>query len=140
MGLKTTPQFNFALPVLLLLIAAVALSGCSTFAPVRAAKTVEQKAFALYGTFAIYQEAGVDIVRNETLPIGVRRAVQNADAAAKPIADSLLAATLEAQRVRAQVAAGTSTNARLVIVTNNLEDWVARAEPLINNLINAVTQ
>lgn len=138
--LRWSPQFAKVFPVLLLALVAIAsLPGCATVsAPTKAAETVEQKAFAVYGTFVIFEEAGADIVENTSLPLDVRRAVQNTDRTAKPVADALVAAALEAQRIRLQVEAGANTVERLDIATANLERWIARAGPLIDNLVAAV--
>lgn len=138
--LRWTPAFRFTFPpLLLLLVALVALSGCATVGgPVAAAETVEQRAFALYGTFAVFEETAADIVEDEAVPVEIRRAIQSADSRAKPVVDSMLAAALEANRIRLQVAAGTNTTERLLIVVGQLEGWIARAGPLVDGLVASV--
>lgn len=138
--LNWSPAFRLTFTALLMaLFVILSLPGCATVGgPLKAAETVEQKAFALYGTFVVFEEAAVTVVQNEQLPRSVRRAVQNADAKAKPVVDSLLDAVLEVQKIRLQVEAGTNTTERLLIVTANLENWIDRAVPVVNNLIGAV--
>ena len=119
-----------------LLLALVWLQGCATIAgPYNAAETAEQRAFALYGTFVVFEERGAAIINDQTIDVDARRAIQRADAAAKPVADSMLEAALAVNDVRNQLDAPEGT---LVTVTNNLENWVDRFEPLVTNLLNAI--
>ncbi len=133
----TSPRYRRAF--LALALVAFTLPGCATISgPVEAAETVEQKAFAIYGTFVVFEEIAVGVVQNPQIPRDLRQAVQNADRTAKPVVDGLLDATLEAQTIRVQVEAGTNTVERLAIVTANLEDWIDRAIPVVSNLTRAV--
>ncbi len=125
--------------MILMLVALISLSSCASLtAPIEAAETVEQKAFAVYGTFTIFEEAGADIVENESIPRKIRAAIQTADGKAKPVIDRLLETAMEAQRIRLQVQAGGNTVERLNIATANLQNWITRAGPLIDQLIDAV--
>lgn len=133
--------YFFACPMLIALLVLSALPGCATVsAPVDAAETVEQKAFALYGTFVVFEELGATIVENRAIPLDVRRAIQSADQRAKPLADGLLDATFEVQSIRLQLEAGTNTVERLDIATAELENWVTRAGPVIARLVAAVRE
>lgn len=112
------------------------LSACATIAgPYKAAETAEQKAFALYGTFVVFEERGAAIVTDRRIDLDARRAIQRADARAKPVADSLLDAALEVQSVREQLDASDND---LETVTRNLEGWITRFEPLVAELVRAV--
>jgi hypothetical protein len=112
------------------------LQGCATVAgPYKAAETAEQKAFALYGTFVVFEERGASVINDQRVDLDARRAIQRADAAAKPVADSLLDAALEVNEVRQEI--GASEN-RLETVTRNLENWIMRFEPLVAQLVSAV--
>lgn len=132
-----TPKFNFRLAFIA--FAALALSACASItAPVKTAETVEQKAYALYGTFVVFEEQGAALILDARTPLAVSRAIQRADAAVKPVADSTISAALELQRIRTAVLAGNSNTERLTIAATNLENYVARLEPLIANLVAAV--
>lgn len=116
------------------------LIGCQGANPVKAAETVEQKAFALYGLFTVFEEFGADVIETDGVPSDIKRGIQHADAVAKPIADALLDAALEVQRIRAQVLAEDTNHDRLALVLANLSDWVVRAEPAITRLVAAVNE
>lgn len=124
--------------VWLLLLTLVALASCRGINPMAAAETSEQRAYAAYGTFVIMQEKAVDLARNETLSRSVRLGIINAEERAKPVADSLLDAINEYDAIRAQLDAGTTTEDRVVIASNNLDNWVSRLIPLTTQLIAAV--
>lgn len=131
-----------ALPLLTLtLISILMLPGCASIgAPVKAAETVEQKAFAIYGIFVVFEETGADLIEDPGIPINIKRSIQRADADAKPVIDNLLDVALEAQKIRLQVEAGTNTVERLDIVTANLNQWIARASPLVAKLVASVRE
>ena len=121
---------------LLILATAFTLEGCSTVAgPVRAAETTEQKAFAMYGTFVVFEEQGAKIVADSRIDVNARRAIQRADLAAKPVADDLLAAALELQEIREEFGASES---RLESAARNVESWILRMEPLLAALVSSV--
>jgi hypothetical protein len=113
------------------------LSGCKS-TPVSEAKTVDAKAYALYGTFVAIEEQASVLVQSTATPIDVKIAIRKADSAVKPVADALLAASREYLRIKAEVAAGQTSADKLALATVNLERWVKEATPLINNLIAAV--
>ena len=112
------------------------LQGCATVAgPYKAAETAEQKAFALYGTFVVFEERGASVINDNRIDIRARQAIQRADSAAKPVADSTLEAALQVNEVRQEI--GASEN-KLKTVTANLENWIMRFEPLVTQLVAAV--
>lgn len=121
----------------LLLLATLAyLQGCATVAgPVRAAETTEQKAFALYGTFVVFEEQGAKLVVDSRIDVNARRAIQRADLAAKPVADDLLEAALELNAIREDFNASDS---RLEFAARNVESIVLRMEPLLAELVRSV--
>jgi hypothetical protein len=116
---------------------AVAAGGCAVN-PVNTAQTVEQKAFATYGTFVIMETQAAALVQNPTLPQAAVSAIQSADTKAKPVMDSLLAAVLEEQKIVAQVKAGTNTQAKADAAIANMTVWVNNGVPLLTDLVNAV--
>lgn len=122
-----------------LLILAVALAGCQSANPIAAADTNEQRAYASYGTFVIFQEKAADLAQDATLPRGVRLRVAQAEQRARPVAESLLTTYMEFIEIKAEFDAGDPTaEARLVTVSNNLNNWVNRLAPLVNELVRNV--
>ncbi len=125
----------FAFFALLLL---VGLQGCAGTNPIAAAETPEQRAFAAYGTFVIFQEKGADLAEQANLPRSVRLAIVNAEERAKPVADNLLDAYTEFLIVKAEFDAGETSQDRLMIASRSLNDWVTRLAPLMNELVRSV--
>jgi hypothetical protein len=122
----------------LLVVAAFALSACESLNPIARAQTVEQKAYAAYGQFLIVEEQAAAIVQEPSVPASAKQAVARADAAAKPVADKLLAAVLAVRQVREDIAAGKSTEEKLLIATANLQRWYDEVLPLVHDLASAV--
>lgn len=116
---------------------ALAFTGCATN-PVATASTADQKAFALYGEFVVFEELAAQTVVSPNTPAAVKTAIKQADEAAKPIADNLLAASRLVSSARVQLAAGKTTQAQVDILLTNLASWVAQATPLVANLVTAV--
>lgn len=115
-----------------------ALAGCQSANPMRAAETPEQRAYAAYGTFVIAQETAADLVERDTIPRGVRLRIIQAEERAKPVADSLLDAYTEFLIVKAEFEAGDTSEQRLVIASENLNDWVTQLAPLVAELLRNV--
>lgn len=121
-----------------LLLFAIALAGCQSANPMAAANTNEQRAYAAYGTFVIFQEKAADLAEDSAIPRGVKLRIIQAEERAKPAADSLLDAYTEFLVIRAQFDAGQTTEEKVLIASNNLNDWVTRLLPLINELVRNV--
>lgn len=121
------------------LLLAVALAGCQAANPIAQAETPEQRAYAAYGTFVIFQEKAADIAEDATLPRGVRLRVAQAEQRARPVAESLIETYVEFIEIKAEFDAGDPTaEARLVQVSNSLNDWVNRLAPLVSELVRNV--
>ena len=121
-----------------LLLLLTALAGCQSANPMRAAETPEQRAYAAYGTFVIAQETAADLVEDASIPDGVRLRIIQAEERAKPVADSLLDAYTEFLIVKAEFDAGDTSESRLVIAANNLDDWVTQLAPLVAELLRNI--
>ena len=114
------------------------LQACAGANPIAKAETTEQRAFATYGTFVIIEEQAAKLISSGQIPDSAVRAIARADAQIKPVADSLLDATLEFTVIRAEYEASGTGEERFVRAMNELNGWVERARPLIANLIAAV--
>lgn len=131
----------------IVLMAAVSMAACngcqnnpdsSVQSPTAAAESPEQHAYALYGQFVIAEEAGAKLAEHPSTPSSVKQAIATADAAAKPIADNLLAAARDVMVIRSQVRAGTNTEEKLTIAVANLDQWVSDLRPKLEDLIGAI--
>jgi hypothetical protein len=121
-----------------LLAIVLLLQACAGANPISKAETTEQRAFATYGTFVIIEEQAAKLVSSGQIPDSAVRAIARADAQAKPVADSLLDATLEFIVIRSEYEAGETAERRFVSAMDSLNNWVERVRPLIANLITAV--
>lgn len=119
------------------LITAGLVSACQTN-PVAHAQTIDQKAYALYGTFVVFEEQAAVIIRQPSVPGDVRGAIRKADAAAKPVADKLVDAAHQYTVIKIELEAGTNSNEKMIIATANLEKWIHDAQPLIEELVRSV--
>ena len=125
----------FAFYCLLLL---VGLQGCAASNPLAQAETVEQKAYAAYGSFVIAEEQAAQLVESGQLSNSAIIRIGRADERAKDVVDDLLAAVLEFEEIKAEFEAGGTGEARYVAAMNNLNNWTERLLPLVNNLLAAV--
>ena len=116
----------------------VFVTACSAINPVGKADTVEQKAYAAYGTYVIFAEKAADLVERPDLSTSVKLKLIEAEERASPIVKQLLGTTQEYAAIQAEVAAGTTSEERLLIVSGQLNNWVNRLLPLIDNLIRTV--
>ncbi len=123
---------------MLLVVAAFALSACGTLNPLSHAQTLQQKAYAQYGVFVVVEERAAAVVQDATVPASAKQAVARADAVAKPVADKLLATILAVDQIQADLAAGKTTEDKLVIATADLQKWYDEVVPLISGLVAAV--
>lgn len=98
------------------------------------AATVGLCGFATYGTFVVFQRLALGVA-TDAGPGDVRNKLIAAEDAAKGPADSLLAAVVNYEQVRADLAAGTSTQEKVAIATANLQMWLTNAKPLIDDLV-----
>lgn len=127
--------------VALWLAAALAiLAGCATnpTEPYKAAELPEQKAFAIYGVFVIYEEQGAALVEDPRTLEPVKKAIKTVDAKAKPVVDAMLDSALLVMDVRSKLAKGETTVDKLVIASQNLEHWLNQAKPLVDSMVNIV--
>lgn len=139
----------FLSPSLLILsgVGAMTLAGCSTVQQVNAvaaAETLEQRAFALYGSYVTLQERGAEIVRDRSVSKSVRKAIQAADRIAHPAAQAVLQGVREVAATRKAldaIPAGEDTEQavqRVRVVTAALQRSVTTLGPRIEALSRAI--
>ena len=115
---------HYAFP--LWLVMGFALVACESINPVGKAETLEQRAYAVYGTYVLFAEKAADLAENDALPRSVRLGLVNSEERASPVVTSLLNAMQDMQ------ALNNSTT------RTSLESWIDRALPLINDLVRSV--
>lgn len=123
---------------MVLMVATFALSACGTLNPLSHAQTAEQKAYALYGEFVVVEEQAAAAVQDPAVPSNVRHAIAAADAAAKPVADELLKTAAVVKGIREDLAAGKTTEEKLVVATANLQRWYTELSQQLPRLADAV--
>lgn len=119
------------------LLALPLLTGCGSN-PQKSVQELDTRAYALYGTFVVFEEQAALIIKQPATPANVKAMIRSSDAAAKPVADALLVSVKEYLRIKEELDAGTTTNDKLVIATANLEKWVLAATPVIQQLVMSV--
>jgi hypothetical protein len=119
--------------VLLAVLFCGSLVGCESLG-LSTAQTNEQKAAALLGDFTLYQKASLQIGSDPTVVPEVRKAVLDAAIAAKPGADQLDATLRQYRQIKAQLAAGATTDDKLSIVAANLTSWIRQLTPQVTQL------
>lgn len=142
--MKSLKNMCGALAVALLVIACGAN-------PVKQAETFEQKAFALYGTYVIFQGKAAELVQDAATPERVKQGLRDADKVAYPVAESLVDAAVTVGEIRdiinmcddleipeANPACTETNERRLANAITNLSMIYFKAQPVILNLAATV--
>ena len=138
------------LKVVLVSLALTLLAGCP-INPVKQAETFEQKAFALYGTYVIFQGKAAELVQDAAVSERIKQGLRDADKAAYPVAEDLVDAAVTAADIRDIIddckepgmpetnpACTPSNERRLANAVTNLNMIYIKAQPIILNLAAAV--
>ena len=125
--------------LMLLPILALALVACAVN-PHKTAQTVEQQGDAVYGELVIAKEQGAKILQDASVSDAVKKPIAQLIVKSKPVTDNLQASLKLYSKVKADVAAGASTEEKLAVVNRDLAGWIAQAQPLINDLVKAVAE
>lgn len=130
---------------LLSLLAAVAITACTHGNPVNTALQAtpenrpETVAYALYSSYVIVAERAATIAESETTPVSVKRVLVNLHDTAEPVVKRLRPAADEYVKVKAALAAGTSTPEKVAIALTELNRIIGDAAPAVNSLAGAIT-
>lgn len=123
----------------LMVVAVIAtLNACATFNPVSQAETTEQKAWALYGTFVVFQEQAAGLTKDPNTPAEWKSHLSRADREAYPVAEGLFRAGQEVIVARRLFAEDASQAEKLDIALRNLSAWYIRAQPAVGELVTTV--
>ena len=127
-------QFVAFYCLLLILI----LQGCVSANPIAAANSTELRAYAVSGTYGIFQEKGLELIQRGNLPNSVSLRLISLEERATPVVDELDKALDFYEGVKEDLAAGASSNVRLSIALRELNKWLTETEPLVNSFKAAV--
>lgn len=120
------------------LVATLALHACASANPLAAANDLNQRAYAVYGSFVIAEEQGAKIEIDSAVPANIKQGIRIADAKAKPAADVLVKALQDYQAAAIALKAGASTQDKLNTAADNLTLWLNEAQRDVTALVNAV--
>lgn len=121
-----------------LLLAVALVAACGSLNPFQAAEGLDEKAYAVLGTYAIVQKQALRVVEDETLSPTIRRTAAEADAKAMPILkglDQALDLYLDAKEA---LAGGRGSEERLRIVTTELLGWLERGREAVKSIQGVV--
>lgn len=136
---------------LLIATVAMAIFAACTVSPVKQAETFEQKAFALYGTYVIFQGKAAELVQDATVSDRIKQGLREADKVAYPVAEELVDAATTVSDIRdiidtcktleapeANPTCTPTNEQRLANAITNLSTIYFRAQPIILNLVATV--
>ena len=121
-----------------LLCCALVVQACGAANPLAKAETVEQRGYAVYGTFMIAEEQAAKLVTSGELSDRAIIAIGDVDKAAKPAAEALVTVALEYAAVKRAYEAGETTEDSLSRATLALDRAISNMAPLIADLVAAI--
>lgn len=124
----------FAVPVTLM------LPGCGIQRPIEEAVTLEQKAFATYGSFVIVKEQGAQLLRDPSVPDSIKQSLRDANNAVTEPITLMYEAVIALKIARDDLAAGRTTEAQVILATQKLLEWYAIARPLYDQFDSQIQQ
>lgn len=126
-------------PLLLIttLVLLASVSACSVN-PHKTAQSLEQQGDATYGELVIAKEQGAKILQDASVSDAVKRPIAQLIVKSKPVTDNLQSTLILYSKVKADIASGASTEDKLAVVNRELAGWIAQAQPLIADLVNAI--
>lgn len=124
-------------------------ASCAGVNPTAEADTPEQHAYALYGEYAIVVRQVADMVcgpamgadtcpGNPAIDPETKQRIAEIEARTTAVANALMKAALEVERIRAELAAGGSTEAMLSAANARLLTWINQLVPLLAELRAAI--
>lgn len=134
----------------MLVLAMTAIAACAAN-PVAQAETFQQKAYALYGSYVIFQGKAAELVQDSATPGKVKTALSAADSVAYPVAEALVDAAIEVGAIREVLnacptlpepdpACVPTNELRLTNAVTNLSSIYFSAQPKLLALVAAVKE
>jgi hypothetical protein len=119
----------------------VGSTGCVTVQPydaISAAETLEQRTFALYGTFVWAQGVAADVVEDPDVPDVVAKPIGEAVLAARPPVRAAFELAISAADIRRELKGGADVGDKLAAVLEDLAQAYTRAEPHVRFLVSLI--
>lgn len=126
-----TRMFRHQSAVWFTILALGILQACATANPFAAAKSTEQQALALYGSFTILKEQAAKLYIEPGTSPSMKEALSKANAAVTPTMNLMYESVIQVKQVRQDFASGKTTEEKLVVATTNLLKWYTQAVPLL---------
>lgn len=137
-----------AIQMVLATVAMVVFSAC-TLNPVKEAETFEQKAYALYGTYVIFQGKAAELVQDAAVSDRIKTALREADRVSYPVAEGLVDAAGEVSAIKDLLeqcgeaiepdpTCVPTQEQRLANALTNLSTIYFSAQPVLLNLVSVV--
>lgn len=118
------------LPVMLMVAIAMMIA-CASINPFAAAETLEQRAYAAESAYNIVLQSALDLVTDPNVPASVKSKILEAEATATPVIEGLSQAVSDLLAAKAALAAGTTTEGKVLLIAQFLETWIRQAESAI---------
>jgi hypothetical protein len=123
----------------LVVVALVGVLSACAGSPIKVAQTVEQKAYATYGTFVIFEEQAVKLsAPSSNLAPATKAQIINGVQKAQPVVDTMLKSLRQAEQARVEFDAQKIDKPAFQVVVDNLGNWVQQATPLVASLVTVV--
>lgn len=133
--MKPIAQFRYLSAILMM----AALAACA-HNPYKYADTALDKAHVTLRSLEIVQTEALTIVNDASVPAAVKTAIRQASQAATTSATELGNATIEVEKIRTELAVGTTTADKLRIANDKLLDWVATVKKRIASIQSAMKE
>jgi hypothetical protein len=119
--------------------------------PVKEAETFEQKAYALYGTYVIFQGKAAELVQDAAVSDRIKMALREADRVSYPVAEGLVDAAGEVSAIKdlleqcgeaieSDPICVPTNERRLANAITNLSAIYFNAQPVLLNLVATVKE
>lgn len=116
------------------------LSACTIFDPISRAETTEQKAWALYGTFVVFQEQAAKLVVSPEVSESVKERIRSLDRAAHPLSQNLFDASQTAITARRAFENGTGSQEEVEAALLAIARIYFEVKPALEEFITAVEE
>lgn len=120
-----------------LVMAALTLGACANLNPIAVAQTPEQRYAAVKLTYDALLTPAVQLIEDQSAPIALRRALQDAVATSGETYKALNAAYVDYLIAR-ETFAGAERDQRLAVVGASLEGWINQLERHIDTIATAL--
>lgn len=131
--MKSVAQFRYLTAIVMM----AALAACA-HNPYKYADTTLDKAHVTLRSLETVQIEVLSLVNDPSIPASVRTSLRQASQAATTSATEMGNAVIEVERIRTELAVGTTTEDKLKIANDNLLSWVDTVKKRIASIQSAV--